>query len=74
MNSQTQNAFLYAIIVAAGGLIFGLDAALISGTVDFIAAEFSLTSIQIGTAVSSPALGVLVALPFAGFICTRFNA
>lgn len=73
MDSSTRNAFVYATIVALGGLLFGLDAALISGAVDLISAEFALDDIQIGTAVAAPALGVLIALPFAGFICNRFG-
>ncbi len=73
MYSHTRNAFIYATIVAMGGFLFGLDAALIAGTVDFISDEFSLTSMQLGTAVSAPALGVLIALPFAGYICNRFG-
>ncbi|MDQ8180299.1 MFS transporter [Pelagicoccus sp. SDUM812005] len=56
-----------------GGLIFGLDAALIAGTVDAITKEFSLSSLELGTAVSAPAWGVLVALPFMGIICNNFG-
>ncbi len=73
MGSHNTKAFTYATIVAIGGFIFGLDAALISGTVNFIALEFSLTDLQLGTAVSAPALGVLLALPFAGYACNRFG-
>jgi len=73
MNSKTRNAFIYATIVAMGGFLFGLDAALIAGTVELLSQEFSLNSIQLGTAVSAPALGVLVALPFAGYISNRFG-
>ncbi len=73
MTSNQKNSFLYATIVAMGGLIFGLDAALIAGTVDSITKEFSLSSLQLGTAVSAPAWGVLVALPFIGFICNNFG-
>ena len=67
MNSYKRNAFTYAAIVAAGGFVFGLDAALISGTIKFITQEFSLTDLQLGTVVSAPALGVLFALPVVGF-------
>lgn len=66
MNYQ-RNAFTYATIVAMGGFVFGLDAALISGTVKFITQEFGLSDWQLGTAVSAPGLGVLLALPFAGY-------
>lgn len=64
---------IYSTIVAMGGFLFGLDAALIAGTVDSITQEFSLNSIQLGTAVSAPALGVLIALPFMGWICNQFG-
>ncbi len=56
------NAFRYAMIVAFGGFIFGLDAALISGTVGFVTTEFNLSDIQIGTVVSAPGFGVIIAL------------
>ncbi len=73
MNRYDKNAAIYATIVAMGGFLFGLDAALIAGTVDFITKEFSLTALQIGDVVSAPALGVLIALPFAGYITNRFG-
>ena len=62
-----RNAFIFATIVAIGGFVFGLDAALISGTVNYISQEFGLTDLQLGMAVSAPGLGVLVALPIAGW-------
>lgn len=62
-----KNAFTYATIVAMGGFIFGLDAALISGTVNYLVQEFTLNDIQLGAVVSAPGLGVLVALPLAGY-------
>lgn len=67
MINYKKNAFFYASIVAMGGFVFGLDAALISGTVNFISQEFGLTDLQLGTTVAAPALGVIVALPFAGY-------
>ncbi|PHN94058.1 MFS transporter [Maribacter sp. 6B07] len=73
MERHKNRAFTYAIIVAIGGFIFGLDAALISGTVNFITNEFGLTDLELGTAVSAPALGVLLALPFAGYACNQFG-
>ncbi len=73
MTRQEKNALLYSLIVAVGGFLFGLDAALISGTTDFITREFSLTALQLGDVVSAPALGVLLALPFAGFLSDRFG-
>ena len=43
------NAFKYAIIVAFGGFVFGLDAALISGTIDFVSNEFQLNKGYLAT-------------------------
>ena len=62
MNNQVRHVFFCAIVVAFGGFIFGLDAALISGTVRFISAEFALSDLQIGAVVSAPGFGVLFAL------------
>jgi SP family arabinose:H+ symporter-like MFS transporter len=73
MTSTERSAFAYATIVAMGGFVFGLDAALISGTVNFITKEFGLTDWQLGTAVSAPGFGVLVALPFVGLVCNKLG-
>ncbi|MEM0993750.1 MAG: MFS transporter [Bacteroidota bacterium] len=62
------NAFKYAFIVAFGGFVFGLDAALISGTVEFVSNEFGLNDIQKGLVVSAPGWGVLLALLAAGYV------
>ena len=67
MSSFKKNAFLFSTIVAFGGFVFGLDAALISGTVNYLIQEFGLTDLQLGTVVSAPGLGVFVALPLAGW-------
>ncbi|NJB85963.1 sugar porter (SP) family MFS transporter [Lewinella marina] len=66
MNPYRRNAFAFAAIVALGGFVFGLDAALISGTVNFIAREFNLSDLELGMAVGAPGLGVVVALPLTG--------
>ena len=68
---NTRQIIANAIIVALGGFIFGLDAALISGTVKFITAEFRLTDLQIGAVVSAPGFGVLFALLVTGQICDK---
>lgn len=73
MNSFQKNAFIYSTIVAMGGFLFGLDAVLISGTLDYLKTEFGLTALEVGTAASAPALGVLIALPFAGYISDRYG-
>lgn len=69
--SKQVKAFFYSTIVALGGFIFGLDAAVISGTVKFITKEFGLTDMQVGTAVSAPGFGVIFALMATGWLCNR---
>ena len=56
-----------------GGFVFGIDAALISGTINFITEEFSLTELELGTAVSAPAWGVLLALIFVGYAVNKIG-
>ncbi len=73
MSSYKSNAYKYSTIVAMGGFVFGLDAALISGTVNFISTEFGLNDIQLGMVVGAPALGVLLALLFAGYACNEYG-
>jgi len=68
-----RNAFIYAAIVTIGGFVFGLDAALISGTIKFITAEFNLSDIQVGMVVSAPGFGVLFALPAASFLTDKYG-
>ena len=70
---MSANAFRYAFIVAFGGFVFGLDAAVISGTVDFVSSEFNLSDIQKGFVVSAPGWGVLIALLFAGYFADNFG-
>ncbi|SDX42215.1 MFS transporter, sugar porter (SP) family [Lutibacter oricola] len=73
MNSYKKNAYLFSTIVAMGGFVFGLDAALISGTIKYISEEFLLNDIQLGMVVGAPALGVLLALLFAGYACNKYG-
>ncbi|MEL0637480.1 MFS transporter [Marinomonas sp. TI.3.20] len=66
MTTKESNALKYVLILVLGGLVFGIDAGVISGTVKFIKAQFELDSLQIGTVVSAPALGAIIALLFSG--------
>ncbi len=60
---------LYTLIVSLGGFIFGFDASVISGTVNFIASEFELSTWEQGFVVSSPTLGGIIATISAGAVC-----
>jgi len=67
MLTPTKNAFLYSLIIAFGGFVFGLDIVLISGTIKTITTEFGLSALEIGYIVSGPGWGALV-----GLICTSY--
>lgn len=73
MTQSYSSAYRYALIVALGGFVFGLDAAIISGTVRYIASEFSLSDIEIGTVVGAPSLGAILALFFAGKVADSWG-
>lgn len=71
--SPHRQAIIIALIAALGGLIFGLDAVLISGGITDIRSEFKLNDSQIGWVVSSAGLGVLPALLVTGMMCDHFG-
>ncbi len=73
MNFHKKNAFIYAIIVALGSFVFGLDAVLISGGFKFITQEFNLTPSQVGLIGSAPGIGVLIALPLTAFSSNKLG-
>lgn len=73
MSSYKKNAFTYATIVAMGGFVFGLDAALISGAFKFITAEFNLNEWQVGSLGFGPGIGVLIALPLAAWSSNKYG-
>lgn len=73
MANYKKNSYTYATIVAMGGFVFGIDAALISGTTNYLTEEFSLNELQLGAAVGSAAWGVLLALLFVGYAVNRIG-
>lgn len=50
----------FAFTAALGGLLFGFDTAVISGTTEMIQSVFSMTDAQLGWAVSSALVGCVV--------------
>ena len=68
-----RRAIISAIIVALGGLIFGLDAALISGGIRSFSTEFGLSDLQVGSVVAAPGFGVLFALLVTGPLCDKIG-
>ncbi|HOH31770.1 MAG TPA: MFS transporter, partial [Candidatus Hydrogenedentes bacterium] len=50
----------FAFTAALGGLLFGFDTAVISGTTEMIQSVFRMTDAQLGWAVSSALVGCVV--------------
>ncbi|WP_394174805.1 sugar porter family MFS transporter [Thalassotalea litorea] len=73
MKSVSHSVYFCAMVVAFGAFILGLDAALISGTIKFVAKEFSLSDMEVGAMVSAPGLAVLFALMITGYICDQIG-
>jgi MFS transporter, SP family, xylose:H+ symportor len=58
---------------ALGGLLFGLDTAVISGTTSALQARFALTDGQLGFTVASALIGTVVGSLIAGWPSDRFG-
>lgn len=52
----------YALTVSLGGFLFGYDAAVISGAIGYLNAEFGLTPIQTGFVVAAPSMTAIAAI------------
>ena len=56
----TPGLLLSAIVAALGGLLFGFDTAVISGTTDWLKTQFALTDFTLGFTVASALIGTIV--------------
>ncbi len=61
------------VIAALGGLLFGYDTAVISGTVSDLRNFFNLTPASLGFAVSSALIGCVLGSMFAGKLSGKFG-
>lgn len=73
MSSLPRSTLFITIVVALGGFVFGFDASVIAGTVNFITQEFNLSTWEQGLVVSAPTLGALLAMFFAGPISDHYG-
>jgi sugar porter (SP) family MFS transporter len=64
---------LSTLIAALGGLLFGLDTAVISGTTASLTAAFHLTPATLGFTVSSALFGTIIGVVLAGFGAEQFG-
>ncbi|MES2693278.1 MAG: sugar porter family MFS transporter [Verrucomicrobiota bacterium] len=61
------------LVATLGGLLFGYDTAVISGTVDFVQAHFALSELELGWVVSSAILGCMLGAAVSGVLCDRLG-
>ncbi len=61
------------LVAAIGGLLFGFDTAVISGTIGFFKAEFNLSSVMVGWTASSALVGCMLGAILAGLLSDRFG-
>ncbi len=64
---------LSTLIAALGGLLFGLDTAVIAGTTESLTIAFHLTPATLGFTVSSALLGTIAGTLLAGYGAERFG-
>jgi MFS family permease len=55
-----------SFVVSLGGFLFGFDAGIISGVMNFAGPEFNLTELQSGWVVSAPSFAAMIAMIFSG--------
>lgn len=71
MENRTNTGYVVflSIVAAIGGILFGYDTAVISGTITSVETQFSLNAMQVGCALVGSILGVAVA----GILSDRFG-
>jgi MFS transporter, SP family, arabinose:H+ symporter len=64
---------LICLVASLGGLLFGFDTAVISGTVSLVEAQFGLSKLAVGWFTSSALVGCIVGAVFAGGLGDRYG-
>ncbi|HKJ33914.1 MAG TPA: sugar porter family MFS transporter [Balneolales bacterium] len=70
---NTTYIFTISMVSALGGLLFGFDISVISGTIPFIRQVFHLTEVTLGWAVSSALIGCILGTFLAGAPSDKFG-
>ena len=60
-------------VASLGGLLFGFDTAVISGTVEFVERQFGLTKVDVGWFGSSALIGCIAGAALAGWLGDRYG-
>lgn len=73
INFNSSYIFLVSLVSALGGLLFGFDTAIISGTISFIKPYFQLDEFWLGWAVSSILIGCAIGAGIAGKLSDQYG-
>ncbi|HYV90858.1 MAG TPA: sugar porter family MFS transporter [Chitinophagales bacterium] len=73
MNHSSSRITYICLTAAIGGLLFGFDTAVISGTISFVKAQFALTPPEEGWFVSSGLLGCILGVILTSFLSDRLG-
>jgi SP family galactose:H+ symporter-like MFS transporter len=75
MAKAGNNRFIYVIAIVCGisGMLFGYDTGVISGAIDFITAQFMLSSFMTGLVVSAVLIGALIGAFLGGTFADRYG-
>jgi SP family xylose:H+ symportor-like MFS transporter len=69
-----KRSLIFSTVVAAlGGLLFGFDTAVISGTTGWLKSVFALSSFELGFTVASALIGTIIGALFAGRPADRYG-
>jgi MFS family permease len=63
---MSKKLIFISFVVSLGGFLFGFDAGIISGVMNFAGPEFNLTDWQSGWVVSAPSFAAMIAMIFSG--------
>lgn len=73
MDKKTNYSVLISLIAALGGLLFGFDFAIFSGTIPFIKPYFNLSDAELGWTSSSIYVGCILGTLVTGYFADRFG-
>lgn len=61
------------LVASLGGLLFGFDTAVVSGTIESVHRQFALSNLMVGWFTSSPLVGCVFGAAIAGWLGDRFG-
>ena len=75
VTGDRNNLFLAMVcfVASLGGVLFGFDTAVISGTFGMVETQFALSKIQVGWFGSSALVGAIIGALLAGILSDRFG-